>query len=455
MPESTALGSRFRPPAGPAFGIAALIHTLPAAFAYYVRIALPLPAGCLDRSQERFSCVGCQLALPSGESPRFRARVVLPTGHGRLRFSTCRRAPVTKPTMPSNAAVRSLLVDSSTFFLQTRGGVSRIAAKAIESLLGDFDVTLTYGLEGAKNQFASNLRNLPYLWKGSEFSFFRPWFRVPEEFDLVLIPYLGIPVGGRAYRMLICHDLIREATEPVYRRLPHSMVKWMTIRASNHVLPVSDCTKAALTRRWPHALQFSRVTTLRNAIEELPEAAPAVHSRRKNSVLYVGLRTGYKNFAACISVLREQADLLLDVVGRELSAGELAKWGDVAKRVTVHQGVSEQELSRLYRTAGCLLFPSEIEGFGLPILESLSVGTPVVALDRAYSRELASLVGEGLYLAPDDKVTEWVLKAISTDSLPPRNIRDWSVWRAEFLAAATPSAGWKRRLGQSSREGEA
>ena len=51
MPESTALGSRFRPPARPAFGIAALFHTLPAAFAYYFRIVLPPRADCLDRSK--------------------------------------------------------------------------------------------------------------------------------------------------------------------------------------------------------------------------------------------------------------------------------------------------------------------------------------------------------------------------------------------------------------------
>ena len=51
--------------------------------------------------------------------------------------------------------------------------------------------------------------------------------------------------------------------------------------------------------------------------------------------------------------------------------------------------VSQEELAELYRGAACLVQPSRFEGFGLPVLEAMASGTPVVALDEPALREVA------------------------------------------------------------------
>src|SRR5439155_25151580 len=62
--------------------------------------------------------------------------------------------------------------------------------------------------------------------------------------------------------------------------------------------------------------------------------------------------------------------------------------------------VSKEELARLYRGAACLLFPSRYEGFGLPLVEAMASGTPVVAAPDAALREVAG--DAAVFAAPDE-----------------------------------------------------
>jgi glycosyltransferase involved in cell wall biosynthesis len=64
-----------------------------------------------------------------------------------------------------------------------------------------------------------------------------------------------------------------------------------------------------------------------------------------------------------------------------------AGWGDVD--VESAGFVSDDELSRLYRGAMCLVYPSLYEGFGLPVLEAMASGTPVVTSEDSAPAELS------------------------------------------------------------------
>jgi len=85
-------------------------------------------------------------------------------------------------------------------------------------------------------------------------------------------------------------------------------------------------------------------------------------------------------------------------------------------------GVSEAALASLYRRASVVLLPSEREGFGLPIVEALACGVPVIASDIAVLREVGGSAVE--YCAVGD-VTAWVS---STEALLHERAADPSAW---------------------------
>lgn len=72
--------------------------------------------------------------------------------------------------------------------------------------------------------------------------------------------------------------------------------------------------------------------------------------------------------------------------------------------------VSQPELARLYREAACLVFPSRFEGFGLPVLEAMASGTPVVAADERAVREVA---GGAAVLVADGRFGDGVRRALA------------------------------------------
>ena len=74
--------------------------------------------------------------------------------------------------------------------------------------------------------------------------------------------------------------------------------------------------------------------------------------------------------------------------------------GELADAVTVVSGLDDRALQALYRDAVALLFPSLDEGFGLPILEAMQSGTPVLTSDRAAMPEVAG--DAALLVDPDD-----------------------------------------------------
>jgi glycosyltransferase involved in cell wall biosynthesis len=78
----------------------------------------------------------------------------------------------------------------------------------------------------------------------------------------------------------------------------------------------------------------------------------------------------------------------------------LIKMMDVGEVVQLVGEVDEADKPAIYRMASCFVFPSRYEGFGLPVLEAMACGVPVVAADVA---SLPEIVGEaGFLVAPDD-----------------------------------------------------
>src|SRR5262249_55219592 len=128
-------------------------------------------------------------------------------------------------------------------------------------------------------------------------------------------------------------------------------------------------------------------------------------------VLTVGINKPHKNLETLIRALalipRERRPLLVcagPVDRRFPDATALAAWHGVGGDVQPLGLVPEERLAALYRSAALFAFPTRLEGFGLPLLEAMSLGVPAVTSDLPVLREIA---GDATARVPPDDPEGW------------------------------------------------
>jgi glycosyltransferase involved in cell wall biosynthesis len=119
----------------------------------------------------------------------------------------------------------------------------------------------------------------------------------------------------------------------------------------------------------------------------------------KNFALYVGTRHSYKNFSVALLGFATSSlpsnGFSLVCTGANFSESEMTiiQKLDITGKVFVLNYATHEELSYLYQNAFALIYPSTYEGFGLPPLEAMSSGTPVIAANRSSIPEVVNDAG--------------------------------------------------------------
>jgi glycosyltransferase involved in cell wall biosynthesis len=124
-------------------------------------------------------------------------------------------------------------------------------------------------------------------------------------------------------------------------------------------------------------------------------------------VLVVGAVQARKNPLAALAAA-EAAGLPLVVAGPAKDEALARELGRRGARVTGYVG--QDELVRLYRGAACLVQASRYEGFGLPVLEAMACGTPVVAVPEPALQEVA---GDAAVWAGEHELGEGIRRAVA------------------------------------------
>ena len=201
------------------------------------------------------------------------------------------------------------------------------------------------------------------------------------------------------------HDLSFErdpSVMPLHDRLVFKTVVPRSARRAAHVLAVSERTKDDVVELY--GVSPERITVTPHGVE--PVFSPGDGSPGKY-VLLVGSVEKRKNPLAAAAAASE-VGLPLVVVGpvrdREL-ARELASRGAELRGYVMHQ-----ELVELYRGAACLVMPSRYEGFGLPVLEAMACGTPVVAAPDPALREVA---GQAAVFVESERLADGIRRALA------------------------------------------
>jgi glycosyltransferase involved in cell wall biosynthesis len=193
----------------------------------------------------------------------------------------------------------------------------------------------------------------------------------------------ALPLGWRGRSVVTIHDLSFEEAGTQMGLVDRTVFRTVVPRAArraDHVLTVSERTKQDLVARY--GLSPAKVTVTPNGVD--PAFAPG--GGHGAYVLFVGAIHDRKNPLAALDAA-QAVGLPLVVAGPEKDR-ELA--AELRRRGAELRGyVSREQLAELYRGAAALVLPSRFEGFGLPVLEAMASGTPVVAAAEPALREVA------------------------------------------------------------------
>ena len=211
------------------------------------------------------------------------------------------------------------------------------------------------------------------------------------------------------------HDLIFLRHPEYYHFIDRQIYAWKfrrTVREATHIIAISECTRRDILHYAPDvdparisviyqscAPKFTQTSTINTQLSTL-------NSYRY--ILNVGTIEARKNVLLAVKALEVAevlpADLHLVIVGRHTSYTDdvqrYVRAHGLDSRVHILHGVSDAQLPALYAGAEAFVYPSRYEGFGIPIIEAISSGLPVVACTGSCLEEAGG--PDTLYVSPDD-----------------------------------------------------
>jgi glycosyltransferase involved in cell wall biosynthesis len=252
--------------------------------------------------------------------------------------------------------------------------------------------------------------------------------------DIAYSPDFTVPRAWGTPNVVTVHDLafmVRPESAPApLRRYLNQVVPAQAHRAAR-VATVSESTKHAITERL--GVEPSRVAVIPNGVDEsFFSPKPLEHRYREalglpeSYLLTVGTiepRKNHLNLFSAIERLNGDNELPLVVAGRVgWSADPILAASaplQVRNRVILLDYVPEAILPSLIAGAAAMVYPSWHEGFGLPVLEAMAAGTPVVASDVPAHREVASDQAIWCDPAEPESIAEAIRRALGGDQREP------------------------------------
>lgn len=267
--------------------------------------------------------------------------------------------------------------------------------------------------------FRKVLADYPWYGFGEQIVF--PAILLRERLDLMHFPHFNVPILYRRPFVVTIHDLIllrypttrsttRSALTYWFKFLAYRFVIASAVRRARRVLTVSHFTEADILNEYPSAsgkivvayegCELGRAVP---ASSDHPEPASLPRGILSPYFLYVGNAYPHKNLEAFIPLAGRFPEIRFVLVGRQdFFYRRLKRQAEAAgaKNILFPGFVRDDDLVGLYRGATGYVFPSLYEGFGLPPLEAMRLGTPVIASSRG---SLPEVLGEAaLFFDPDD-----------------------------------------------------
>lgn len=291
-----------------------------------------------------------------------------------------------------------LFIDGIVFSLQKSGGISVYFVEILKRLSLPTYVSLYENnnniLEEAREYFADSVVIKQKKYSFSLLKLVRYFdVYIPNDVTVFHSSYYRIPLFWQRKRVktiTTVHDFTYERMKKGLSALIHRWQKRRAILNSDEIVCISESTKRDLLHFFPEAKNKS-IHVIYNGVSD--EFYPLDEKKRLVSdyVLYVGARTTYKNFISLVKSMADLKDLRLIFVGGGLvSQDEKVLLDEHLKGRYEHLSyVDNAKLNELYNNAFCFVYPSLYEGFGIPVIEAMRAGCPVIAASTSSIPEVA------------------------------------------------------------------
>ena len=274
----------------------------------------------------------------------------------------------------------------------------------IQHLMGQGIYDYAYGKEEEIKKYDKNVKVISYdatIYSPKEQIFFPNAETKKAGIELVHFPHYNVPFSYRGNFVVTVHDL----THIILPEFLGNMLKYYyakilmnhALKKSKLIFTVSENSKKDICKIFnikPEKISITYDAVDSSFIKKDKEDIVYLYKKYniphdKNLLLYVGNLKPHKNLnrlLEALASLKNRNDYCLILAGKAFTSLELKEQEKKLgiEQLVIHTGlVSKEELIDIYNLADLFVFPSLYEGFGIPPLEAMACGTPVVAANNS------------------------------------------------------------------------
>ncbi len=324
----------------------------------------------------------------------------------------------------------NVLYDYQILILQKYGGISRYFYEVMKRLNAEEGVNCTLPCVHSVNHYFGDMHKEYPEMSGRKWGLYNRLNRMlsklylRDDTDIVHPTYYDPYFIEKAKKknakiVFTVYDCIHEVYRGQYPgHLDETDInrKKLLIKESDHILAISESTKRDILKFYPDTPERKISVTYLAASEREPGRGTADIKLPDNFVLFVGQRRDYKNFNNFYKAMeplmeKDKSLYLVALGGGAFSEKEEEMMKRYRDRI-IQKNVTDELLYAAYAKAGCFVFPSMYEGFGIPTLEAFGCGCPVVLGNTSSMPEVGGDAAEYIDPADISSISEKIEKVI-------------------------------------------